>query len=112
MSQLVTFEALHTKFSPGNPSFQSSPLLTARSEATHAASVTTDSEQDIGLASDLDKQAGRAASEADELDNWDKDSSDESEDASDHGSNSSTSSFSTDHRYHRFYRSEEATEQY
>lgn len=107
MSQQVTFEALRTKFSPGNLSFQSSPLPTARSEATHAASVTTDSEQDIGLASDLDKQAGRAASEADELDNWDKDSSDESESASDHGSNSSTSLFSTDHQ---FYRSEEATE--
>lgn len=59
------------KFSPGNLSLQSSPLSTARSEATHAASVTTNSEQDIGLASDLEKQAGRAASEADELDNRD-----------------------------------------
>ncbi|KAE8537907.1 hypothetical protein D1P53_005968 [Cryptococcus gattii VGV] len=108
MSQQVTFEALRTKFSPGNLSFQSSPLSTARSEATHAASVTTNSEQDVGLASDLEKQAGRAASEADELDNRDKDSSsDESEGAYDHGSNSSTSSFSTDHQ---FYRSEEAAE--
>ncbi|KAL0250486.1 hypothetical protein I308_102664 [Cryptococcus tetragattii IND107] len=107
MSQQVTFEALRTKFSPGNLSLQSSPLSTARSEATHAASVTTNSEQDIGLASDLEKQAGRAASEADELDNRDKDSSNESEGPYDHGSNSSTSSFSTDHQ---FYRSEEAAE--
>lgn len=107
MSQQVTSEALRTKFSPGNLSFQSSPLPTARSEATHAASITINSEQDIDLASDLEKRADRAASEADELDNWDKDASDESEDASDHGSNSSTSSFSTDHQ---FYRSEEATE--
>lgn len=107
MSQQVTSEALRTKFSPGNLSFQSSPLPTARSEAIHAASITINSEQDIDLASDLEKRADRAASEADELDNWDKDASDESEDASDHGSNSSTSSFSTDHQ---FYRSEEATE--
>lgn len=107
MSQQVTSEALRTKFSPGNLPFQSSPLPTTLSDATHAASVAANCEQDIGLASDLEKQAGRAASEADELDNSDKDSSDESEGASDHGSNSSTSSFSTDHQ---FYHSEEAAE--